>query len=224
MHISVQTFGKLAKTDYLCTVKSRQSLSNQTAGYCFEYNERRPMPEYDIALELARLHILTGADFVRQLKMLTQYNIFKPLDNEKDIFAADASHHDDLPLLLDAARKAVAHGNKVYILPNPKGIRTADFIFENKGIFKMYDLKTISGKASLENRLMESIGQTNHVLINVCSQYNPRLMATQIRNYFQVNPTAIEVLVYKGKKMIVVTRRIAQNPLFLILFQRKYVK
>ena len=119
---------------------------------------------------------------------------------------------------------AVAHGNRVYILPNPRGIRTADFIFENKGIFKMYDLKTISGKASLENRLMESIGQTNHVLINVCSQYNPRLMAIQIRNYFQVNPTAIEVLVYKGKKMLVVTRRMAQNPLFLIQFQRKYVK
>jgi len=45
-----------------------------------------------------------------------------------------------------------------------------------------------------------------------------------IRNYFQVNPTAIEVLVYKGKKMLVVTRRMAQNPLFLIQFQRKYVK
>ena len=92
------------------------------------------MPEYDIALELARLHILTGADFVRQLKMLAQYNIFKPVDNERDIFAAEGSHRDDLPSLLDAARKAVAHGNKVYILPNPKGIRTADFIFENKGI------------------------------------------------------------------------------------------
>lgn len=118
------------------------------------------MPEYDIALELARLHILTGADFVRQLKMLAQYNIFKPVDNERDIFAAEGSHLDDLPMLLDAARKAVAHGNKVFILPNPKGIRTADFIFENKGIFKMYDLKTISGKASLENRLMESIGLT----------------------------------------------------------------
>jgi hypothetical protein len=50
------------------------------------------------------------------------------------IFAAEGSHRDDLPSLLDAARKAVAHGNKVYILPNPKGIRTADFIFENKGI------------------------------------------------------------------------------------------
>ena len=71
---------------------------------------------------------------------------------------------------------------------------------------------------------MESIGQTNHVLINVCSQYNPRLMATQIKSYFEINPNALEVLVYKGKKMIVVTRRIAENPLFLIQFQRKYVK
>ncbi|MBO7539027.1 MAG: hypothetical protein J6T44_07070 [Prevotella sp.] len=186
-------------------------------------NKRR-MPEYDIALELARLHILQGADFVRQLKMLAQYNIFKLIENERDIYAAEGSHREDFPMLLDAARKAVVHGNKVYILPNPKGIRTADFIFENKGIFKMYDLKTISGKASLENRLMESIGQTNHVLINVCTKYNPRLMATQIRSYFQINPKAIEVLVYKGKKAIVVTRRIAENPLFLIQFQRKFVK
>lgn len=88
----------------------------------------------------------------------------------------------------------------------------------------MFDLKTISGRASLENRLMESIGQTNHVLINVCTKYDPRLMATQIRSYFQANPEAIEVLIYKGKKEIVVTRRISENPLFLILFQRKYAK
>ena len=182
------------------------------------------MPEYDIALELARLHILTGADFVRQLKMLASLSIFKPVENEKGILAAEGSHREDFPMLIDAARKAVAHGNKVYILPNPKGIRTADFIFENKGVYKMYDLKTISGKSSLENRLMESIGQTNHVLINVCSKYNPRLMATQIRYYFQVNPSSIEVLIYRGGKAIVVTRRIAENPLFLIQFQRKFVK
>ena len=182
------------------------------------------MPEYDIALELARLHILTGADFVRQLKMLAQYNIFKPVDNERDIFAAEGSHRDDLPSLLDAARKAVAHGNKVYILPNPKGIRTADFIFENKGIFKMYDLKTISGKASLENRLMESIGQTNHVLINVCTKYSPRLMATQIRSYFQHNPSALEVLIFKGRKSISVKRKWSESMDFDIAFRRHYEK
>ena len=169
------------------------------------------MPEYDIALELARLHILSGADFVRQLKMLTQFNIFKPIDNEKDIFATEVSHNEDFPLLLDAARKAVTHGNKVYILPNPKGIRTADFIFENKGVFKMYDLKTISGKTSLENRLMESIGQTNHVLVNICTKYSPRLMAMQIRNYFQLNPNALEVLIFKGRKSISVKRKWSES-------------
>ena len=174
--------------------------------------------------EMEELHYLKGAQFINQLKLIIYYGEFRPVDGETNIFSAISEQSDDFDNLINAARKAVAHGNRVYILPNPRGIRTADFIFENKGIFKMYDLKTISGKASLENRLMESIGQTNHVLINVCSQYNPRLMATQIRNYFQVNPTAIEVLVYKGKKMLVVTRRMAQNPLFLIQFQRKYVK
>ena len=177
-----------------------------------------------MADELQELHFLKGAQFIKQLKLIIYYGEFHLVEGEKDIFSAISETSDDFDNLVNAARKAVAHGNRVYILPNPRGIRTADFIFENKGIFKMYDLKTISGKASLENRLMESIGQTNHVLINVCSQYNPRLMAIQIRNYFQVNPTAIEVLVYKGKKMLVVTRRMAQNPLFLIQFQRKYVK
>ena len=182
------------------------------------------MPEYDIALELARLHILSGADFIRQLKLITSLCIFKSVENEKDIYAAEGSHREDYPQLLDAARKAVAHGNKVYILPNPKGIRTADFIFENKGIFKMYDLKTISGKASLENRLMESIGQTHHVLINVCSKYNPRLMATQIRHFFQESPDAIEVLIFKGRKVISVKRKWSDSSDFFAAFRRLYEK
>lgn len=176
----------------------------------------------DIALELARLHVLNGADFVRQLKKLVQSGIFKPVANEKGIFAADASHRDDLPTLLDAARKAFARGNRVFILPNPKGIRTADFIFENKGIYKMYDLKTITGQSSIENRLVESIDQTYHVLLNICTTYNPRLMALQIRNYFNIYPEALEVLVYKGKKTISVTRRFVDNPLYLIQFMQKY--
>lgn len=176
----------------------------------------------DITLDLARLQILRGADFVRQLKKLAHSGVFKPVENEKDILAAEASHLDDLPFLLDAARKAVVHGNRVYILPNPKGIRTADFIFENKGIYKMYDLKTITGQSSIENRLMESIGQTYHVLLHICTTYNPRLMALQIRNYFNVYPDALEVLVYKGKKTISVTRRFVNNPLYLIQFIQKY--
>ena len=168
------------------------------------------MPEYDIALELARLHILTGADFVRQLKMLTRLYIFKPVYGEKDIFAAEGSHRDDMPQLLDAARKAVAHGNRVYILPNPKGIRTADFIFENKGVYKMYDLKTILGKASVMNRLHESVGQTTHVLLN--------------KKYFEINPNAMEVLVFKGNKSILLKRTSVESRDFFKTFVKRYNK
>lgn len=182
------------------------------------------MPEYDIALELARLHILKGADFVRQLKMLTQLSIFKPVDNEKDIYVAEGGHRDDFPSLLDAARKAVAHGNAVYILPNPKGIRTADFIFESKGVYKMYDLKTIRGKSSVIDRLVESIGQTNHVLLHIMGQYNSNRLAIDIRTYFEQNPNAVEVLVFKSKRVISIKRSFVSQKTYLVAFRKKYEK
>jgi len=177
-----------------------------------------------LAVELNELHFVKGAAFVEQLRYIVSRGEFRLVEGETNIFSALGEQSEDFDNLLNAARKAVEHGHRVYILPNPKGIRTADFIFERKGVYKMYDLKTISGKTSLENRLKESIGQTNHVLVNVCSTYNARLMAIQIKNYFKVNPDALEVLVYKGKKAISVTRRFVENPLFLILFRRKYEK
>jgi hypothetical protein len=88
----------------------------------------------------------------------------------------------------------------VFLLPNPPGIRTADYIFVRKGAYKMYDLKTISGTSSVGNRLQESIGQTNRVLLNITTEYNPIALARHIRRYFEKNPQAVEVLVYKGKK------------------------
>lgn len=182
------------------------------------------MPEYDIALELARLHILSGADFVRQLKMLTSLNIFKPVENEKDIFAAEGNHRDDFPMLLDAARKAVTHGNIVYILPNPKGIRTADFIFENKGVYKMYDLKTIHGKSSVMNRLLESIGQSNHVLLNMTTEIRVVLLANCIKRYFEINPSALEVVILKRNKMIVLKRKSVESKDYIKKFLKRYNK
>ena len=120
------------------------------------------MPEYDIALELARLHILRGADFVRQLK--------------------------------------------------------------NKGVYKMYDLKTIQGKASVMNRLLESVGQTTHVLLNMTTDYNARLLAKDITMFFNINPDAFEILVFKGTKSILVKRKAATDKDFVKKFMFAYYK
>ena len=62
------------------------------------------------------------------------------------------------------------------------------------------------------------------ILLNICTTYNSRLMAIQIRNYFNVYPDALEVLIYKGKKTISVTRRFVESPLYLIQFIQKYEK
>ena len=71
---------------------------------------------------------------------------FRPYGTDTEIYYVGGDDDTDFPRLLDAARKAVALGYRVYILPNPHGIRTADFIFERKGVYRMYDLKTVYGK------------------------------------------------------------------------------
>ena len=178
----------------------------------------------DISLELAKLHILTGADFIRQLKQIVSSGEFHPVEGEKDIFSVGGENGEDYDNLLNAARKAVEHGYRVFLLPNPKGIRTADFIFERKGIYKMYDLKTIQGKGSVFNRLVESIGQVNHVLLNLVTDYDARLMAADIKAYFEINSDAIELLIYKGKKQITVDRDFVCSPQYNRLFRKRYEK
>ncbi len=157
-------------------------------------------PSRDISEQLADLHSLKGAGFISMLKEITLQRAFSPLERENNIYTTGSTKEDDYENLLNAARKAVVHGYKVFILPNPKGIRTADFIFERKGVYRLYDLKTVSGKNSVDNRLKESIGQSNRILLNMAVNYSPRHLAMAIKRYFELNQNALEVLIFKGAK------------------------
>lgn len=178
----------------------------------------------DITAELAKLHILQGADFIRQLKNITQMGVFQLVEEETNIYTAGSEFSADYDNLLCVAQKAVEYGFTVYILPNPNEIRTADFIFERKGVYKMFDLKTISGKSSVGNRLLESIGQTNRVLLNIVVGVNPMKLARCVKTYFEHNPNAVEVMIFKGKKSISVIRNDTTHQHFFKIFVAKYVK
>ena len=178
----------------------------------------------DIAQMLALLHELQGIDFVRLLRLITERHEFSPLKDDPLIYTVGGEGSDDYDSLLDAARKAVEHGYRVFLLPNPKGFRTADFIFERKGVYKMFDLKTIIGRNSVDNRLSESVTQTNRVLLHMKADYNPGTMARSIKRYFELNPNAREVLVCKGMKQISVTRRSLEDNDFFRTFIRRYTK
>ena len=177
-----------------------------------------------ITVELKELHNLKGAGFIKKLKEIVYYGEFHLVEGEMGIYSTGGEQSPDYENLLNAARKAVEHGYRVFVLPNPKGTRTPDFIFEQKGNCKVYDLKTISGKASVNNRLFESIGQSNRVLLNMTVDYNARLLASDIKSYFETNQDALEVLIFKGKKVLPVNRIQVQSPDFNRVFRRRYEK
>ena len=178
----------------------------------------------DITAELKKLHELKGADFSRLVELIANRKEFHPLDQEKDIFSVGGEKSDDYQNLLLAARKAVEFGYKVYMLPNPRETRTADFILEKKGIYRLYDLKTVFGKASVGGNLLDSIGQCNRILLNMQVEYSTRLLVSDIKHYFDVNKSAVEVLIFKGRKRISIDRFIFDHPSYYRLFKKKYEK
>ena len=103
-------------------------------------------------------------------------------------------------------------------------VESVVMIFERKGVIGLYDLKTIQGKASVSNRLTESIGQTNRVLLNMTTDYNARLLASDIKSFFEKSRDAIEVLIFKGNKAISIKRGLVQNSAFNRLFRKLYEK
>ena len=178
----------------------------------------------DIAQMLSLLHKLQGNNYIRQLKLITERREFTPLASAPQIYTVGGESGEDYPSLIDAARKAVLHGFNVYVLPNPKGFRTADFIFERKGVYKMFDLKTIVGRNSVGNRLKESIGQTNSVLLNLKCSYGIRNITDEIRRYFEISPNAVEVLIFFGNKEISIKRNIASSKGFLKMMMNSFRK
>ena len=178
----------------------------------------------DIADELEELHYRRGSHFIWQLKVVTSHPSFYPIKGEDNIYTTGGENGEDYENLLNAARKAVEHGYRVFILPNPKGIRTADFIFERKGVYKMFDLKTVSGNNSVDNRLEESVGQANRVLLHMTVDYNPSALARSIKHYFESNQNAYEVLIFKGKKQLSVTRKSLEDTNFFRTFIRRFIK
>lgn len=183
---------------------------------------KKAATEYDITTTFKKLSTLSGADYIKSLKNITEMKIFKPAS--KNIYSAVGKGDKDYKNLIAGAKKAANAGYKVYILPNPKDIKSADYIFDRNGVVKMYDLKTITGQASIGNRLNDSIGQSNRVFLNLATSYKANPMAIEIKNYFESNKEALEVLVSVGKKLISVERNFTQKKDYYKQFRKMVEK
>ena len=189
----------------------------------------------DIRAELELLKSLEGAAFGIKLKEIAARKEFRALPGEPFIYTVGGKRQrvtelkegvqdDDFPSLLMAARKAVEHGYRVFILPNPSGVKTPDYILERRGVYKLFDLKNISGKNIVLTRLNESAQQANRALLNMPGKYNTRLLAADIKNYFESNDKALEVLIFRRKYELSIFRRFALSARFYTEFKKLYEK
>ena len=72
----------------------------------------------DIADELEELHYRHGSHFIWQLKVITSHPSFYPIKDEENIYTTGGESGEDYENLMNAARKAVEHGYRVFILPD----------------------------------------------------------------------------------------------------------
>ena len=103
-----------------------------------------------------------------------------------------------------------------FLIPVERGLQTSSLC---GGIST-----SISGKTIVESQLLSSIGQANRALLNMTADYNPSLLARSIKKYFERNDEALEVLIFKGKKSISVSRDLTLSPDYYRIFMRRYVK
>lgn len=153
---------------------------------------------------IAGLQDLKGKAFWQRLVAITERFEFKEI--EKGVFSAANPGNPDFDRLLTVAHKARAFGYIVYILPNPRGVSSADFIFRNKNSYKLYELKTIYGKNSLGNRLHESVEQSDRVVLNLTNSYKIRRLADDITRHFKLSSNAREVLIFFRRQRITIMR------------------
>ena len=174
----------------------------------------------DVTELLKSLHEKRGTDYVQNLRDIVSMRIFKPSD-KRNIYSAIDEKSADYQNLFACAIKLADHGFDVFILPNPGSTISGDYILKKKNYIGLYDLKTITGDNSIENRLSESIGQTKRVILNITTRYNPRKIFQSLQEYYK-NKETLEVKIIKGNELIEVDRKMAKAPNFEKKFRKLY--
>jgi len=162
-----------------------------------------------------------GVDYTKLLREIIDSNEFKPVEGHPGIYAMPSNERKTL---LVSAQRAVSFGNTVYILPNPKGITSMDFIFAKNSSIRGYENKNISGLNSVSNRLADSSRQSRRVLLVMNVDYNPRILIQDIKNHFETRKNMVEVLIYKGRKQITIERKYFNTKDYIKRFLREWAK
>lgn len=132
----------------------------------------------------------------------------------------DLPSSDEFPGNLSLARKLMANGYDVYMLDNPNGIRSADFIATRKNMVYYLEGKTMNGKGSLDELLDKAASQAENIIVDVIGSEDAAYIAREIKSVFEHYIQLRSVGVFKGSRLIITTRRHLASS----RFEREFIK
>jgi hypothetical protein len=125
---------------------------------------------------------------------------------------------------LNAARSLNGTGYDVYMIPKLPGRKSPDFILVKGSKASMYELKTIYGVGSLENRLAEGALQADRIVLNIVGNVDSRYVADTIKKFYLRNKYIREIKVLLGGKPIDVTMKRVKTKGFIQLFMQQWAR
>ncbi len=144
---------------------------------------------------------------------------------ENKFFTLYKSQYDEIlqtgetPNNLQIAQKFVANGYDVFLLSNPKGTKSADFIIRKRNCLYYVEGKTSSGGSALSVRLNDGAKQADRIAINFIQIPSFHEIYTQIKKGFECNPNVKEYFIFKGSRLILISKKMVESKRFDINFK-----
>jgi hypothetical protein len=161
--------------------------------------------------------IIQHKGFVTKLKDNEAKTTTKVFGGIKEI---DAEYNDNM----NAAKTLNRLGYNVFMLPKLPNSKSPDFILKRDNNVYLYELKTIYGVSSLENRLEAGSMQADRIILNIVGNVNSRYVADTIKDFYLKNKQIKEIKVLLGGKPIDVILKRVKKKDFIWLFMRQWAK
>lgn len=150
-------------------------------------------------------------------------------DKNGSIYSSYVDEYDrafgkgEMPKNLDMARKLSKKGYDVYMMPNPSDGNSFDFIVRKDDKLFSLEGKAFNGKDSLEYLLDKGAKQANRILVDVIGNTGTNYVYGCVNNAFMQNDIS-EIWLFKGSRLIQITRQMFGSKKFAVNFKKVWNK
>lgn len=160
--------------------------------------------------------IVAQSNFVEMQRFSTTENkIFTLYENQYN----EILKTGEIPNNLQIAQKFVMNGYDVFLLSNPKGTKSADFIIRKRNCLYYVEGKTSSGGSSLVHRFEKAAGQADRIAVNFTQIPSFHDIYTQVKKGFEHNQNVKDFFIFKGSRLILISKKMAESKRFDINFK-----